>query len=343
MQPIIEIEGRKVGAGQPVLVIAEAADSHLGSMAVAREMIEKARLTGADCIKFQHHLPEAEMLPDIPMSDNFSEPLYEFLRKNALNIDQHRELKAYCEKIGIIYLCTPFSYQAAVELNKIGVKAFKIGSGEFSDHTSLEKIAELGKPMILSSGMSTAEEIQETYAFMKRRNVPFAFTYCVSEYPPAYEDINLGYLRIMQEKYFDIVIGHSDHTPDLYTCFAAVALGAKIIEKHITLDKKRPGPDQSVSIDMQDLARLVEGVRKIEKAMGNERFVHEREKQIRSWAFRSIVTTQEIPGGTILTREMLWTKRPGTGIPSKELPSVIGKKTKKAIKANTLLRREDIA
>jgi len=338
----IKIGNRTIGRQHPAFIIAEACDNHLGNMDTAKEMIRQAKLAGADCIKFQHHLPDEEMLPDIPMSDNFQEPLYEFLKKYALTLNQHKLLKEYCEKVGIIYLCTPFSYQAARELMTIGLEAFKIGSGEMTDLTSLKAIAALGNPMILSTGMCTLNEIGETYHAMKKWGAIFCFTNCVSEYPPVYEDLNIGFIKTMIESFPDIVIGHSDHSPDLYTSFAAVALGAKIIEKHIILDKRIPGPDQSVSIDMMDLAVLVDGIRKIEAAMGSKKDIHEKEKQIREWAFRSIVTTCDIMPGTVLTEEMLWTKRPGTGIPSKELPKFIGRKAACFIKGNTLLKRDQV-
>lgn len=338
----IKIASRTIGKNQPVFIIAEACDNHLGNMDTAKEMIRQAKLAGADCVKFQHHLPDEEMLPDIPMSDNFQEPLYEFLKKYALTLDQHKHLKEYCEKVEIMYLCTPFCYQAARELMTIGLKAFKIGSGEMTDLTSLKAIAALGNPMILSTGMCTMDEIAETYQAMKNWGATFCFTNCVSEYPPVYEDMNIGFIKTLIDAFPDIVIGHSDHSSDLYTSFAAVALGAKIIEKHIILDKRIPGPDQSVSIDMMDLAELVDGVRKIEAAMGNKKEVHEKEKKIRQWAFRSIVTTCDIEPGTVLTEDMLWTKRPGTGIPSRELPVFIGKKSICYIKANTLMERGQV-
>ena len=337
----IRIGNTEIGQGSPVYVIAEGCDNHLGNMETAREMIRQSKLAGANCIKFQHHLADEEMLRDIPMSDNFEEPLYEFLLKNALTLDNHVELKKYCEEIGIQYLCTPFSYKAACELNEIGVEAFKIGSGEMTDLTSLKKIAALGKPMILSTGMCTLEEIRETYTAMKSWGATFCFTNCVSEYPPVYEDMNLGFIQTMQREFPDIVIGHSDHSPDLFTCFAAVALGARIIEKHIILDKRQPGPDQSVSIDMYELAELVEGVRKVEVALGADKKVHDKEKVIREWAFRSVVSVCDIKPGTIITEEMLWTKRPGTGIPSKELPGLIGKTARNFVAANSLLKRDD--
>lgn len=340
--PKITIAERDIGSNCPVYIIAEACDNHLGNMNVALEMIRQAKLAGADCIKFQHHLPDEEMLPDAPMSDNFDEPLYDFLKKYALTLDQHRELKAYCQEVGIHYLCTPFSYQAAVELLEIGVDAFKIGSGEMTDLASLELIGALGKPMILSTGMSTFEEIDRTYNSLKEWRVDFALMNCVSEYPPLYGDINLGVIDVMRKRYPDIVIGHSDHSPDLFTCFASLAFGANIVEKHIILDKRQPGPDQSVSIDMMDLAQLVDGVRKIEAAMGSERTVHPKEQAIRTWAFRSIVTAEHVPAGTILTRELLKTKRPGTGIPSHRISEIVGQKTQRDIPANTMFTEDDL-
>lgn len=338
----IEIRNRVIGNGQPVYVIAEGCDNHMGDLAVAKEMALQAKLAGADCIKFQHHLPDEEMLPDVPMSSNFDIPLYEFLKLHALKLEQHIELKEYCDQIGITYLCTPFSYKAAWELNDAGIAyAFKIGSGEMTDIPSLLKIAEFGKPMIISSGMCTLEELDRTYQALQGR-VPLAFTNCLSEYPPVYEDVNLGVLKKMQERYPDVVIGHSDHTPDLYTCYAAVALGASIVEKHVILNKMTPGPDQTVSIDFSDLHALVDGVHKVEKALGEEKKVRPKEETIRQWAFRSIVSTREIKRGEIIKEDMIWSKRPGTGIPSYKMPEIIGRRAKKDIPCNVLLQQEDL-
>lgn len=325
-----------------IYIIAEGCDNHMGSIEAALEMCKRAKIAGCDCIKFQHHLPDDEMLKDIPMSDNFDIPLYDFLKQNALSLDQHIIIKKYCEEIGIDYLCTPFSLKAAYELNEIGVKMFKIGSGEMTDIPSLKKIAELGKPMIISTGMSTLDEIQETYDALTKYDIPLAFTNCLSEYPPRYEDVNLGVIKEMQKRFPKAVIGHSDHTPDLYTCYAAVALGAQIIEKHVILSKQTPGPDQSVSIDFMDLYHLVDGIRKIELASGAEKKVHTREEPIRSWALRSIVSLRNIKKGEIISEDMIWSKRPGTGIPSKKMNEVIGKKAKVDIKENTLLKWEDL-
>lgn len=336
------IKDRWVGEGHKCFVIAEGCDNHMGDLQVAKEMALQAKLAGADCIKFQHHLPDEEMLKDVPISSNFDIPLYDFLKLHALTLEQHIELKQYCDQIGILYLCTPFSYKAACELEEAGIAyAFKIGSGEMTDIPSLKRIAAFGKPIIISTGMCTFDEIDRTYRALKDCGAPLAFTNCLSEYPPVYEDVNLGVIKRMKEKYPDVVIGHSDHTPDLYTCYAAVAFGAKIIEKHVILSKMTPGPDQTVSIDFHDLHALVDGVRKVELALGDEKKVREKEVQIRAWAFRSIVSVKSIKKGDTITQDMIWSKRPGTGIPSYRMDEVIGKVAKHDIKQNVLLSFED--
>lgn len=338
----ITIDNVAIGDGKKTFIIAEGCDNHMGNMETAREMCRLAKLAGADCIKFQHHLPDEEMLKDVPMSSNFDIPLYDFLKQHALTLDQHVELMNYCKEIGIIYLCTPFSLKAAYELNEIGVPAFKIGSGEMTDIPTLQKISQLGKPMIVSTGMSTMAEIKRTYDVLAETGVEFAFTNCLSEYPPKYEDVNLKVIGEMKAAFPQAVIGHSDHTPDLYTCYAAVALGADIIEKHVILSKQTPGPDQTVSIDFEDLYRLVDGIRKIELASGNEKVVHKAEKDVRKWAFRSIVSLKEIKKGEIITQDMIWSKRPGTGIPSHRMNEVVGKRAKSDIACNTLIKWEEL-
>lgn len=322
-------------------IIAEACENHLGRMDWAKEMVVKSKLAGADAVKFQHHLPDEEMLPDVPMSTNFNMPLYDFLKKYSLKLEQHKELKAFCDQVGIMYMCTPFCYAAAVEIEALNPTCYKIGSGEMTDIPSLVKIGGFGRPMIISTGMSQWEEIDRTYNALTSRKIPLALLNCVSEYPPAYDDLNLGVIKKMIERYPLAVIGHSDHTPDLFTCFAAVAFGAKIIEKHVILDKKVVCPDQSVSIDFKELGELVDGIRKIECALGSERRVHGKEKQIREWAFRSIVAVKPIMPGQKITDDMIWSKRPGTGIPSYQMDEVIGKIAKKEIAPNTLLKWDD--
>lgn len=330
-----------ISYNHPVFIIAEGCDNHLGNIEAAKEMVLRAKLAGADAVKFQHHIPDEEMLPDIPMSANFNMPLYEFLKRYALTIEQHAELKAYCESIDIQYLCTPFSWKAAQELNRLGVDAFKIGSGEMTDIPTLQRIASFAKPMIVSTGMSTFEEIDRTYNVLIESNIPLILMNCVSEYPAAYEDINLKVINKMIDRYPKAIIGHSDHTPDIYTCFAAVALGAKVIEKHVILNKRQCGPDQSVSIDFFEMAILVDGIRKIEASLGSEKMIHKEEDQIREWAFRSLVSTREISAGEIINEDMVWSKRPGTGLPSYLRDRIIGLKAKRNIPTNTLLSWDD--
>ena len=339
----IILSDKEIGAGMPVFIVAEGADAHLGDLEVAKEMARQAKIANADAIKFQHHLPDEEMLPDTPMSDNMSEPLYDFLLKNALSLDQHIELKNFCDEICIKYMCTPFSFKAAEELfeNNL-IDIIKIGSGEMTDIPSLLKMSDFGLPMIISTGMCSYDEIAETYDALLEKNTQLALLNCVSEYPPDYEDINLKVISKMQSMFPKAIIGHSDHTPTIYTCFGAVTLGAKIIEKHVILDKQVPGPDQSVSIDFDELNDLVSGIRLMEVALGDEKKIHQKEKQIREWAFRSIVAKTMIKKDTVITQDLIWSKRPGTGIPSKQMDKVLGKVAKKNILPNTLLTWDDL-
>jgi N-acetylneuraminate synthase len=337
----IKIGNKIIGEDAPCFIIAEACDNHLGNMDSAKEMARQSKLAGADAVKYQHHLPDEEMLRDgVPMSDNFNMPLYEFLQLYALSLDQHRELKEYCDDIGILYMCTPFSKKAALEIQDL-VPAFKIGSGELTDIPTLKVIASLGIPMILSTGMSVLEEVDETVDALKTITDQFALMNCTSEYPPKYEDLNLGVIKTLMDRY-EVPIGHSDHSPDIYSCFGAVSMGAKLIEKHLILDKKQPGPDQSVSIEPYELYQLVDGIRKIEAAMGSEKKVNKLEQPIRKWARRSIVTLEDIPAGTTLTEDLIWTKRPGTGVEAKHLEEFIGKKVSRDLDKDYLIQWEDI-
>jgi sialic acid synthase SpsE len=343
MPKILEIDGRSIGPGFPCFIIAEGCDNHLGDIDTAKEMIRQAKASGADAIKFQHHLPDEEMLREgVPMSANFNMPLYEFLQRYALKLEQHRELLRYCREVGIIYLCTPFSRRAAEELHALGLNAFKIGSGELTDLPTLRVIASFGKPMILSTGMAEWNEIEETVNTVRSINHQVALMNCTSEYPARHEDVNLGVIRELEQR-FDIVVGHSDHTPDIDTSIGAVALGAKLIEKHFILDRRQPGPDQSVSIEPAELSQLVKAVRHVESALGNTKKIHELERPIRAWAHRSVVSLRPIPKGTRIGEGMVWTKRPGTGIKAKLLDQVLGKTATVDIPADHLISWDELA
>jgi len=327
-----------------VLIIAEACDNHFGSLAKAKKMIIKAKWAGADVIKFQHHIPDEEMLRKVPKSKNFvNDDLYSFLKKNALKLSDHIKLKNFCDKVGIQYLCTPFSLKAAKELVKfVGVDGFKIGSGEMTDVPTLLEITKFKKPMIISTGMSYTKEIMRTYNNLKNKKVKLAFLHCLSEYPVNYKDLNLGYIPILKKKLNNCIIGFSDHSSDLIYTYAAVALGAKIVERHVTLDKKLAGPDQSVSIDFEELKLMISKVRKIEQSIGINKTVHKDEKIIRKWAFRSLVAIKNIEKNEKFSLDNIWSKRPGLGVPSVNMRKFLGKKSKRSISKDSFIKWKDI-
>ena len=325
-------------------IVAEGCDNHFGKLSNAKKMVDLAKKANCDMIKFQHHLPDEEMLRKVPKSKNFDISLYDFLKKYALKIDDHKKLLKYCNEKKIKYLCTPFSFKAAEELNDIGVKWFKMGSGEFLDTPFIEKIIKFNKPLILSTGMSTIKEINFIYNFLvKKRFFKFTFMNCTSEYPPVLKDINLGFIKKMIVKYPKATIGHSDHTNNIYTSIGAVANGAKIIEKHVYLDGLNNGPDKDVSISFKQMANLVEAIRDVEAASGSLKKINPKEKIIRKWAHRSIVSIKDIKKGEKLSYNNIWSKRPGIGIPSHKMKNVIGRFAKKDIKKDSLINKKDFS
>ena len=332
----------KIHNSMKPIVISECCDNHFGKIENAIKMVDLSKASGADIVKFQHHLPDEEMLPIVPKSSNFKEPLYEFLKKYALKLEDHVKLISYCKKKKIEYLCTPFSLKAAEELLKIGVKFFKIGSGEMTDIPTLKRISKFNLPMIISTGMCTVDEIKKTYDEIVKINKNLILMNCTSEYPPKYEDINLGFIPIMKQKFTKAYVGHSDHTSSLVTSLGAVALGAKLIEKHVTLDKAKRGPDADVSISFEELSTLVREIHILSKTLGTKKAVYLKEKPIRKWAFRSIVSITDIKKNTKITQSMIWSKRPGTGIPAKEMFKIIGKRAKRDILANKLIKWTDV-
>lgn len=322
--------------------IAEAADAHYGSVDRAIAMVDAALNSGADAIKFQHHIPDEEMLKEIPLSKNMAEPLYDFLAKNALNIDEHQEIFNYCKIKKIEYLCTPFSLKAAQELEeKLSLPLYKIGSGELTDLPTLNEIAKFRKPMIVSTGMSTPSEIKRTYDFLVDRNVKLILMNCTSAYPPNYSDLNLGYINIMKHDFPKAIIGHSDHTNEIYSSLIAIAFGAKIIEKHVTIDNNLSGPDANVSLTFSQLKELIVIANKISTSMSDKKIINNSEEEIIQWARRSLVYLKSFKKGHIITPEDIWGKRPGTGVPSANYWEIIGKTLAQDVSANTLLSMED--
>lgn len=324
-----------------VYVIAEACDNHMGSIEMARALARLAKDSGADAVKFQHHLPDEEMLKCAEMSSNFDEHLYDFLVRNALSLEEHTILKNYCDSIGIQYLCTPFSLKAALEIKHL-VPFFKIGSGEFIDRWFIDGLVEISKPVIFSTGMCSEKELIDNANYIKSKSLDFALLNCLSEYPPKFEDMNINYITEMKKIFPETVIGHSDHTKTSFTSVVAVANGAEIIEKHITLSDHVHGPDKDVSLNSSEFTRLVYEVKNVKKVVGSLKKLHEKEVAVRKWAYRSVVAACHIPNGTIITKDHLVTKRPGTGIASKDYKLLIGKRTQKDIAENTLISWSDV-
>jgi len=321
--------------------VAEAGINHNGDFEKAKQLIDAAAECGADAVKFQTHLAEKEMVKSEITADYVGEPIFDLIKRVELNKADHKNLINHAKERGILFLSTPFSREAVDLLEELGVLAFKVGSGEMTNLPLVEYIADKGKPMIVSTGMSTIAEIKETVNLLKRKKAEFALLHCTSTYPTAYEDVNLGFMKKL-EKAFSVPVGLSDHSVGIYTALGAVALGACIIEKHFTISRNWPGPDQKASIEPQELAELVRGVRAIEKALGSSKKVLEAEKRIQAFARESVVALADIKKGSTIERSMIWTKRPGTGIPAKEFNKVLGKKTRIDIKKGELIKWDDL-
>ncbi|MBI2846550.1 MAG: N-acetylneuraminate synthase family protein, partial [Chloroflexi bacterium] len=279
----IKIGSSAIGDGHPCFIVAEAGINHNGEFEKAKMLVDAAAEGGADAIKFQTHLTEKEMLPDAPTAGYVGESLFTLLKRLELSREEHVELKKYAEKKGLIFLSTPFSKEAADLLEELEVEAYKTGSGELTNLPLLEHIARKRKPMLVSTGMSTLEEIGESVDLLKKLKTRFVLMHCTSSYPTKYEDLNLRVINKLREK-FGVPIGISDHSVGIYTVLAAVVLGACVIEKHFTIDRNWPGPDQKASINPQELGELVRGTRAIEKALGDVKRVTSEEAEIQRMA-----------------------------------------------------------
>lgn len=342
MTGVFHIGDREVGEGRPTYVIAEGCVNHNGDFDTAIALCDAAKAAGADAIKFQLHYPEHEMVAELmPASDNFAKPLDEIVRETHLTEEQHAALRDHCRELGLEYLCTAYSREAADTLAELGVRMFKIGSGETTNHPLLRWIARHGRPMLVATGMAELEEVDRTVEVLRETGIEFGLMHCTSEYPPVYEDINLAVIPFYQQRY-GVVVGHSDHSPDITTALGAVALGAHLVEKHFTLTRDQPGPDHPVSIEPDELTELVRGTRILEAARGGEKAVFERERQIRAWAHHSVVTLRPVAAGETFDDTNVWVKRPGTGIPAAELDRVLGREASRDLPANVQVAWADV-
>ena len=345
MKKTISINNRLIGENYPPYIIAEAAISHQGDFNTAKEMVIKARAAGCDAIKFQMHILNNEMLKNVKTSKNFDKPLFQTLKETELSLSNHIELMKLCKKIGIEYMCTPFSKDASDILDKkLKVNVFKIGSGELTNIPLLVHIAKKNKPMIISTGMSKLSEIKFSLNEVMKFNKNILITHCVSAYPTPYEIVNLD-LITKYKKLFKLPVGLSDHSIGIYTSLGAVALGANLIEKHFTLNKLQSGPDHPVSLEPPELEQLVKGCNACFLAKGSQKKIHDSEKEIMIWARESVVSEKKIRKNQIIKQDMVWVKRPAPakdGIQPKDLKKVIGMKAIKDIPKDTQICWKDL-
>jgi N-acetylneuraminate synthase len=338
----LQVAGRTLGAGHPALVIAEIGNNHDGSMGQARALIEAAAEAGADAVKFQTHIAEAEMLPSTPTPPHFDEPRFLLTKRMELTEDQHRALQAHALDRGLAFFSSPFSVAAVELLERLDPPLYKIASGEVTNPPLLRAVAATGKPVLVSTGMSGLEEIERAVVLLREHGAPFALLQCTSTYPCPPEQVNLRAMEVLAER-FDCVMGLSDHTPDIHTSIAAVARGAALVEKHFTLSKRLYGPDHHASLVPEELARLVDGVRQVEAALGTPDKVRDPALDPARATFeKSVVTAAALAEGATLDAGVLTTKRPGTGIPAARIDELLGRRTARALEPDHLLEEADL-
>ncbi len=315
MERTITLNGRRVGAAHPPFVIAEIGINHEGSMAKAKRMVRDAAKAGAECVKFQVHIVEDEMVPVAKriVPEHAKESIWNIMHRCAFSEREDMELKHYTESLGMTYLSTPFSRAGADRLHRMGLKAFKIGSGECNNYPLIEHIANFGRPIIMSTGMNDLQSVKKSVAILRARKIPFALLNCTSMYPTPYNKVRLGGIADLRRAFPDAIVGQSDHSIGNYTSYAAVALGASIIEKHFTSDKKWAGPDIPISIDPPELAELIQGTKAVHQALGGKKDVLPEERDIINFAYACVVSIAPITKGDRFTKKNLWVKRPGTG------------------------------
>ncbi|RIW12245.1 N-acetylneuraminate synthase [Algoriphagus lacus] len=345
MNSYIEIAGRKVGPDYPPLVIAELGINHEGSLKTAFEMVDAAARAGAEVVKHQTHIVEDEMSRSAKkvIPGNATVSIYEIMERCALNEEDERALKAYVESKGMIFISTPFSRAAANRLQGMGVEAFKIGSGECNNYPLLDHIASFGKPMILSTGMNTIESVRKAVATIQKHGVPLAILHTTNLYPTPIHLVRLGAMQQLMEEFPGIPVGLSDHTLSNLACFAAVAQGASLLERHFTDHMQRTGPDIVCSMDEQACRELIQGSREIHQMLGGRKEPAKEEQVTIDFAFATVVTTEPIKAGDVFSKQNIWVKRPGTGeILAEHYESLIGKKALKEIEADEHVSWKDV-
>jgi N-acetylneuraminate synthase len=342
----IPVAGRPVGDGHPALVIAEGGVNHNGDLELARRMMDAARQAGADAIKFQTFRADRLVSPMAPRADYqrvTGEPSsqLEMLQKLELSERAHVELWRHGREVGLPVLSTPFDEQSADFLMRLGVSAYKVGSGELTNLPFLEHLAGKGLPMLVSTGMATLGEVEQAVMGIRRAgNPPLILLQCTSRYPAPPAEANLRVLGTLRAA-FGVPVGYSDHTRGNDVALAAVARGACVIEKHFTLDRRLSGPDHAASAEPEQMAALVRSIRTVEKALGHGRKEPSaREAEIAEVARRSVVAARDLDVGERITPELIDIKRPGTGLPPATAEQLIGRRLACALPAGTPLTWE---
>lgn len=329
------------------LIIAEIGQAHEGSLGLALSYIDALADTGVDAVKFQMHIAEAESSEFEPFRIKFSqqdETRYDYWKRMEFSPQEWKLLKQRCDEKGVEFLASPFSNAAVDLLEELGVKRYKIGSGEVSNFLLLEKIAQTGKPVIISSGMSSFMELDRTVEFLKEGKVEFYILQCTTAYPTKLEDYGLNVLKELKDRY-NVPVGYSDHSARIETCIAASAMGAEILEFHAVFDRRSFGPDASSSLEIDEIKELVQAVRNIETSLRNpvDKSNNSRFNELKSIFEKSLAVNKNLPVGHKLTFDDLEAKKPkGYGIEASEFEKVIGKQLKKDIKKWEFLNWEDL-
>lgn len=323
----ISISNFEIGNGR-TFIIAEIGNNHNGSFDRAIEMVNLAQAAGADCVKFQmRHLDLVYRKRSLNKcgDDLGTEYVIDLLKRFELSVDEHRKLANHCARLGILYLCTPWDRRSVDVLENFGVPAYKVSSADLTNLPLLHRITQTGKPLILSTGMSTSEEVETTVAFLSRRGAKFVLLHCNSTYPAPLHDINLNWMTALRR--IHPLVGYSGHERGINISLAATALGACVIERHFTLDRKMEGPDHAASLVPGEFAHMVEGIREIEQAagQGSVRRLSQGEMINRENLAKSLVAATNLPCGTVLRPEHIEVRSPGLGLSPQNYESLLGR------------------
>ncbi|GHA50389.1 N-acetylneuraminate synthase [Salinimicrobium marinum] len=329
-------------------IIAEIGQAHEGSFGLALSYIDALAETGVDAVKFQVHIADAESSFHEPFRVKFSkqdDSRFEYWKRMEFSPTQWKLIKTRCEEKGVEFLASPFSNVAVDLLEELGVKQYKIGSGEVNNFLLLEKISKTGKPIILSSGMSSFSELDQSVKFLKDKGVTFSVLQCTTAYPTQPENYGLNVIEELKERY-GVKIGYSDHSAKIETCIAAAALGAEILEFHAVFDRRSFGPDAKSSLEIDEISQLVKSVRNITSALKHpvDKGDNSSFNELKNIFEKSLAVNKDFPSGHHLNFEDLEAKKPkGFGIPASEFEKVIGKKIAQDLKQWDFLKEEDLS